>query len=321
MKYHLLYKLTYLLLIITGISLLSPETIHPQSDYKITPFKLKKKPPSKKDKDPLDDSKIINKEEEIREKEDENTKKTDEKKIDDKKDDKKDVNKIDNKKNIQKDEEFSEISVSLLGLYDMLNKKFGMEARLQLETNRILVPLEFQYFFGTYLRVRSYPLFYLSERKSREDSGVFISIFTEAVIQSSQSNLSDGELGIGGGFGGASFNVYLWLTLGYDQGSPTVQDIFSVRARIKHQPLKFFYWLLGLRVGTAIARGSVVTTSSTTFESELELGFFVYKGLHIIGGAELKTNNLGGLVDSSASISGISSSFQAIFKFGVGYKF
>ncbi len=213
------------------------------------------------------------------------------------------------------------ITLGMMGVYDFFNKNFGIEGLLYADTKMISVPLEWRILFGNSFQIKTWPQFFLSKRKSNKDSAVFASLFTNSRIFKNSASSSTSELGIGAGFAGSGVKMMAWISTSFNQGTPTVKDIFSIRTRFEISPASFLDILAGLRIGTAIATGTSVTTSATIFEFNLDLHFKIYKGLGIFTGTEIRTDNFGALLDSSASISGISSSFQILVKLGITYKF
>ncbi|MDH4128119.1 MAG: hypothetical protein OEV44_05160 [Spirochaetota bacterium] len=258
-------------------------------DLSLTPFKLKKKPPHSKED--IEDLRI------------DSEKKRAKQKIK------------------EKDDNFSNVTVSILGVYDIFNDKFGTESRIYVDSNRLFVPIEWLYLFGDYIRIRTWPQIYFSKRETNESTSAFASIYTDSIVKNNQNDASNTEIGLGGGFNGGGFNLSVWLTSNIYQGTPVVKDLFSFRTRATFQPNKTFYGTFGMRIGTAMAKGTFYSTSATTFDLELDFGITVWKGLTVFFGMEIRTDNLGGLLNSGASITGISDVIKPVAKFGVGYKF
>ncbi len=215
---------------------------------------------------------------------------------------------------------FSNITLGILGVYDISNSKFGMETRVYIDNSYVFVPIEMQLMFGNSFRIRTWPQIFFKKRRSPKDPAGFVSLFTSSTVQSDTADDSASEIGFGGGFTGGGFKIAAWLTSNFNQGTPTVQDIFAFRTRIRVTSGDFFYGVVGIRMGTAIARGSGFTTSSTTFDGELELGFAVSKSISIVGGVEVRTDNLGSLLNSDAAVSGISDVLSVLVKLGVLFK-
>ncbi len=219
-----------------------------------------------------------------------------------------------------RDKGFSNITLGVLGVFDVTNTKFGMETRVYIDNSYVFVPIEMQLMFGNSFRIRTWPEFFFKKRRSPKDSAGFLSLFTSSTVQSSPNDDSASEIGFGGGFTGGGFKIAAWLTSNFNQGTPTVQDIFAFRTRIRVTPNDFFYGVVGIRMGTAIARGTTVTTSSTTFDGELELGFSVSKLISIVGGVEIRTDNLGSLLNNDANVPGITDALSVLVKLGVLFK-
>ena len=284
----------YILLLILAFATLPSQIIAQNNkDLSLTPFKLKKKPPRlRKDNDDFridSEKKRYNKKEKIPEQEN--------------------------------DKQFSNVMVGILGLYDIFNSKFGIEVRAYLDTNRLFIPVEWQYLFGNYIRIKTWPQIYFSNRETEESTSGFVSIYSDSIVKDDQADSSNAEIGLGGGFSGGGFNLSVWLTTNFYQGTPTIKDLFNFRARAMFQPNKKIYGAFGLKIGTAIAQGSLYSTSATTFELDLDFGFTVWKGLTVFAGIEARTDNLGGMLDSGASITGIQDVIRLTSKLGVGYKF
>lgn len=215
---------------------------------------------------------------------------------------------------------FSDVSVGVLGVYSFLENKSGIEARTNIDSSRLYLPLEWQFIMQESVRVRTWPQIFFKKRKSKKEPAAFLSLYSSSLVKTSSSDNSSSEFGIGAGFSGAGFSIAVWLTTSIYQGDSTVEDIFGFRARAKIDPGRF-YGAIGFKIGPAVADNGTFKTSTTTFEFEIEAGYRVIKSLTIFGGIEARTDNLGALFDSDADLSNVSEAFQALGKFGINYHF
>lgn len=216
---------------------------------------------------------------------------------------------------------FSEINIGALGIYDFFNDVGGFELRSSVNSNRVYLPLELMYVSRNF-RVRTWPEIFFSDRRTPKDASIFGTLFTEAEVKHMASDYSYAELGAGAGFSGSGLNLAVWLTTNFYQGSPSVMDLFGFRARVELRPIANLYAMFGLRIGTAIFQSTAgYTSSGTTLNFELEVGYTFWKGLGFLIGMEARTDNLAGLLDSRGNVPGISNKFQLLMKFGFTYKF
>ncbi len=220
----------------------------------------------------------------------------------------------------EKTTSFSNVTIGTLFLMDFINMGFGFEIRAAVDSNRIKFPLEI-YYLSKDIRMRTWPEIFLSERKKPGDSAVFVSIFTQAMVKSAQSDNSSAEVGLGAGFSADVFSIGIWISTSFYQGSPSVQDIFGFRSRAEITP-GIFQFVIAFRMGTAILESTAgYTTSATTLDLEIDLGVSVWKTLTIVLGLEARTDNFGALLDSDASAAGIDEAMTVLLKVGVTYTF
>jgi len=289
----------------------SPKKLYTQSSgnsFEKVPFKLRKLPPQKNKANSLEELKIGSTDETL----DKPKKK---KKVAKKKP------KPKPKPEPKNTSSFTNITLSTLGIYDVFNKNWGVETRIFVDTNYMGLPLEWQYLKDDFIRIRTWPSIYLTRRENPNDPAGFIALYTETLVKDKQTESSHTELGIGGGFSAGGFSGTAWLTTGVYQGTPAIKEIFNFRARVYVMPIEKFFLMFHVKFGTAVAEILLFTTSVTTFNVELELGYEIYQNTKIIVGAEIRTDNFGSLLDSKAAISGVEDALKALIRAGVQYQF
>ena len=221
--------------------------------------------------------------------------------------------------NSQDDKKFIQLRAGLLGLYDFNSSNFGVEGQVYVETNYFHIPLEWQYIYQDSFNIKTWPSFFLSKREDALSGGTFASIFTESNVKVSQTEASRFELGLGGGFSSGLFSIAAWFSTSFYQGTPIVEELFNFRVLTVIQKSKFM-GSIGLKLGTAIVTGTLLTTSTTTFGLDMDMGYDIYNGIYLIAGLDIATDNLGEQIEDKALVDGIPGDFKYTLKLGLNYK-
>ena len=285
------------------------------AQYEKVPFKLKKLPPQKNKATSLEELKVDSTDEKLE--------KPKKKKVKQKK---KEIKKKPEEKPKAKIKDsntkyFTNVTIGVMGIYDVFNNNWGGEVRVFVDNNFMGLPLEWQYLHNDFIRIRTWPSIYLSSRENQDAAAGYVSIFTETLVKDKQSESSHTELGLGGGFTAMGFNGSVWLTTGIYQGTPVIKELFNFRARIHVMPIDKFFLMFHVKFGTAVVEILTFSTSVTTFNVELELGYELYENIKFIVGTELRTENFGSLLDPNASISGVQDALKFLIRAGYQYQF
>lgn len=222
---------------------------------------------------------------------------------------------------------YVDFDATMLGAYNFFSKKGGAEVRIDIDTNWATIPLEWQY-VGKELRMRAFPAIFIGKRLDKKAPSIFFTWYSESVTKNDQTANSYTEIGPGAGFTAESLKISVWLTHHFYQGDPSVKEMLNFRSRLEVNP-EPFYVMFAFKLGIALAKKNVdvggtsvdLTSSAATFSSELELGYRVWKGIRVQVGAELRTDDLGALLDGDVQEGGIDSALQFILKGGINYKF
>ncbi len=213
---------------------------------------------------------------------------------------------------------YARFELGAMGAYNFFSKSFGVEFRTHYEMNRIFLPVDFLSISGS-TRIKALPAFFFTDRKDERSKSALVSVYYEQNTVS--TTFSSYEVGIGGGYSMDNLRVTGWVSKTFNSGTTSVKEIFNIRVAMIYNPLSFFNFEWGLRIGTGVLTGSSYSTSGTLAEIDLLLGFRVIRVLKIVVGAEAKTNNIGGFLNSSASVAGLSDAIQVLLKLGVTFEF